>query len=129
MSTETSVDSPAISARSDLQVIAIRTGTRCVTLTQLPLAFCAAAARIQCANNLRQLVLATHNYVGTFNDVLPPALTIENGNYRYWFGQIMPGSLEVDAQQFCDLAGWSQPYTLDQGLAATAAWWRLRHAM
>jgi nucleoside-diphosphate-sugar epimerase len=39
------------------------------------------------------------------------------------------GSLEVDAQQFCDLAGWSQPYTLDQGLAATAAWWRLRHAL
>jgi nucleoside-diphosphate-sugar epimerase len=39
------------------------------------------------------------------------------------------GSLEVDAQQFCDLAGWSQPHTLDEGLAATAAWWRLRHAL
>ena len=39
------------------------------------------------------------------------------------------GSLEVDARQFCDLAGWSQPYTLDEGLAATAAWWRLRHAL
>jgi nucleoside-diphosphate-sugar epimerase len=39
------------------------------------------------------------------------------------------GSLEVDAQQFCELAGWSQPYTLDEGLAATAAWWRLRHAL
>ncbi len=39
------------------------------------------------------------------------------------------GSLEVDAQQFRDLAGWSQPYTLDEGLAATAAWWRLRHAL
>jgi prepilin-type processing-associated H-X9-DG protein/prepilin-type N-terminal cleavage/methylation domain-containing protein len=56
-----------------------------------------AAARIQCANNIRQLVLAAHNYAGTFNDVLPPALTIENGNYRYWFGQIVPGSLDVDA--------------------------------
>jgi nucleoside-diphosphate-sugar epimerase len=39
------------------------------------------------------------------------------------------GSLEVDAQRFCELAGWSQPYTLDEGLAATAAWWRLRHAL
>ena len=39
------------------------------------------------------------------------------------------GSLEVDAQRFCELAGWSQPYTLDEGLAATAAWWRIRHAL
>jgi nucleoside-diphosphate-sugar epimerase len=39
------------------------------------------------------------------------------------------GSLEVDSREFCDLAGWSQPYTLDEGLAATAAWWRLRHAL
>ena len=38
-------------------------------------------------------------------------------------------SLEVDAQRFCELAGWTQPYTLDEGLAATAAWWRLRHAL
>lgn len=38
-------------------------------------------------------------------------------------------SLEVDSQRFCDLAGWSQPSTLDEGLAATAAWWRLRHAL
>jgi nucleoside-diphosphate-sugar epimerase len=38
-------------------------------------------------------------------------------------------SLEVDAQRFCELAGWSQPYTVDEGLAATAAWWRLRHAL
>jgi nucleoside-diphosphate-sugar epimerase len=39
------------------------------------------------------------------------------------------GSLEVDAQKFCELAGWTQPRTLDEGLAATAAWWRLRHAL
>jgi prepilin-type N-terminal cleavage/methylation domain-containing protein/prepilin-type processing-associated H-X9-DG protein len=55
-----------------------------------------AAARIQCANNIRQLVLATHHYAATYNDVLPPALTVENGNYRYWFGLIVPGSLDVD---------------------------------
>jgi nucleoside-diphosphate-sugar epimerase len=39
------------------------------------------------------------------------------------------GSLEVDPQEFCDLAGWSQPRTLDEGLAATATWWRLRHTL
>jgi nucleoside-diphosphate-sugar epimerase len=39
------------------------------------------------------------------------------------------GSLEVDSLRFCELAGWSQPCTLDEGLAATAAWWRLRHAL
>lgn len=38
------------------------------------------------------------------------------------------GSLEVDSRRFCELAAWSQPYTLEEGLAATAAWWRLRHA-
>ena len=38
-------------------------------------------------------------------------------------------SLEVDSQRFCDLAHWSQPCTIDEGLAATAAWWKLRHAL
>jgi nucleoside-diphosphate-sugar epimerase len=38
-------------------------------------------------------------------------------------------SLEVDSRRFCELAGWSQPRTLDEGLASTAAWWRLRHAL
>jgi nucleoside-diphosphate-sugar epimerase len=38
-------------------------------------------------------------------------------------------SLEVDSRRFCDLAQWSQPFTMDEGLAATAAWWKLRHAL
>jgi nucleoside-diphosphate-sugar epimerase len=38
-------------------------------------------------------------------------------------------SLEVDSRRFCELAGWSQPSTLEEGLAATAAWWRLRHTL
>jgi len=38
-------------------------------------------------------------------------------------------SLEVDATRFREMATWSPPYSLEQGLAATAAWWRLRHAL
>jgi nucleoside-diphosphate-sugar epimerase len=38
-------------------------------------------------------------------------------------------SLEVDSKRFCDLAHWSQPFTMDEGLAATAAWWKLRHVL
>ena len=33
-------------------------------------------------------------------------------------------SLEVDTSRFGELAGWSPPYVLDAGLAATAAWYR-----
>jgi len=33
-------------------------------------------------------------------------------------------SLEVDSLRFRRLTGWTPPYTLDQGLEATAAWWR-----
>jgi nucleoside-diphosphate-sugar epimerase len=38
-------------------------------------------------------------------------------------------SLEVDSRRFCDLAQWSQPFTMDEGLAATAAWWKLHHVL
>ena len=33
-------------------------------------------------------------------------------------------SLEVDATRFREATGWIPPYSLDEGLAATAAWWR-----
>lgn len=35
-------------------------------------------------------------------------------------------SLEVDASRFRELTGWSPPYSLEEGLAATAEWWRMR---
>ena len=38
------------------------------------------------------------------------------------------GSLEVDATRFCELAPWTAPTTLDDGIAATVAWWRSRSA-
>jgi nucleoside-diphosphate-sugar epimerase len=34
------------------------------------------------------------------------------------------GSLEVDGVGFCEIAGWSPPFTLAAGLEATAAWYR-----
>jgi UDP-glucose 4-epimerase len=39
------------------------------------------------------------------------------------------GSLEVDSAIFGGRTGWTQPYTIEQGLTATAQWWRLRHAL
>jgi prepilin-type N-terminal cleavage/methylation domain-containing protein/prepilin-type processing-associated H-X9-DG protein len=56
----------------------------------------AAAARIQCGNNLKQLGLAVHNYVSTFDGTLPPARTVENGNDRWWFGETVPGSTAIN---------------------------------
>ena len=39
------------------------------------------------------------------------------------------GSLEVDAARFCELAQWTPPTVLDDGIRATVAWWRMQHAL
>jgi UDP-glucose 4-epimerase len=44
-------------------------------------------------------------------------------------GMRLLASLEVDPARFCELAQWSPPYSLDEGLAATAAWWRIRKTL
>jgi len=41
----------------------------------------------------------------------------------------LAGSLQVDAASFTAATGWRPRHDLAQGLAATAAWWRLRHAI
>ena len=65
-----------------------------------------AARRINDQNNLHQLGLATHNYASALDDNLPPALTFENGNYRYWFGA--PSA--TNPSQFDADRGFLMPY-------------------
>ncbi|HZT83211.1 MAG TPA: DUF1559 domain-containing protein [Gemmataceae bacterium] len=55
-----------------------------------------AANRIKCANNLKQLGIATNNYAATFDGTLPPARTQENGRDRWWFGATTPGLTAID---------------------------------
>ncbi|MEP6942382.1 MAG: NAD-dependent epimerase/dehydratase family protein [Betaproteobacteria bacterium] len=39
------------------------------------------------------------------------------------------GSLEIDASRFAELARWTPSVGVDEGIAATIAWWRARHVL
>ena len=39
------------------------------------------------------------------------------------------GTLEVDTASFTAATGWRARHALVDGLAATAAWWRMRHSI
>jgi prepilin-type processing-associated H-X9-DG protein len=61
----------------------------------------AAAARTSNQNAIKQLGLAVQNYVSTNDGILPPARTIENGNYRWWFALCSPppSNQQIDFRQ------------------------------
>jgi prepilin-type N-terminal cleavage/methylation domain-containing protein len=56
-----------------------------------------AARRLADQNNLKQIGIAVNNYASANADDLPPALTHENGTYRYWFGGTINNGTDVDA--------------------------------
>src|SRR5262249_32769319 len=62
----------------------------------------AAAARTQCTNNLKQLVLATNNYYGVMKQFPPNYTTPNPSNWpystTYWFGLVDPAN-NVDPTQ------------------------------
>jgi prepilin-type N-terminal cleavage/methylation domain-containing protein/prepilin-type processing-associated H-X9-DG protein len=74
-----------------------------------------AARRIADQNNLKQIGLGVHNYASANRDDLPPALTYENGTYRYWFGGQIPGTVDIDVTK-----GHIMPY-LENNQAALQA--------
>jgi UDP-glucose 4-epimerase len=69
---------------------------------------------------------------------VPPALFALGGRVGDLLARVLPfpltsaavhrllGSLAVDASRFGRLTGFTPPFTVEQGLAATAAWYRGR---
>jgi prepilin-type N-terminal cleavage/methylation domain-containing protein/prepilin-type processing-associated H-X9-DG protein len=58
-----------------------------------------AARSVQCQNNLRQLGVATHNYVSAMSSILPAYMTVGSDDSRkFWFGSIAKDSTDVDVQ-------------------------------
>ncbi len=62
-----------------------------------------AARRMQCANNLKQMVLATHNYMDT-NRCVPPAVCLSIGSGGAWSAQarILPFLEQGNLQNLID---------------------------
>jgi prepilin-type N-terminal cleavage/methylation domain-containing protein/prepilin-type processing-associated H-X9-DG protein len=49
-----------------------------------------AATRTADQNNLKQLGIAVHHFTDNNTGKLPPLYTVENGKYRWWFGETDP---------------------------------------
>jgi prepilin-type N-terminal cleavage/methylation domain-containing protein len=71
-----------------------------------------AANRMQCANNLKQLVLAIHNYAGNFNDTLPAANFNQVVNSQT--GNAAQGSAFYALLSYYEQDNLFQQYTLDR---------------
>jgi nucleoside-diphosphate-sugar epimerase len=80
-----------------------------------------------------QLVIAAGVALGT-----PARLTAIPVRLLEWGGRVigqaakvgrLVGTLEVDTSSFTAATGWAPRHALADGLAATAAWWRIRHSM
>jgi prepilin-type N-terminal cleavage/methylation domain-containing protein len=61
-----------------------------------------AAARAQCANNLKQLGTAVHNYHGVTKQ-LPPIRIVNNNGWATWFVLILPYLEQENAQNLWNL--------------------------
>ena len=76
-----------------------------------------AARRTQCKNNLRQIGLALHNYLGAHN-CFPPTLCIRPGDFGQWSAQarLLPFLEQVNLQ---DLINFSLPYNVQPDVPRT----------
>jgi prepilin-type N-terminal cleavage/methylation domain-containing protein/prepilin-type processing-associated H-X9-DG protein len=74
-----------------------------------------AAARTQCANNLRQIGLAMHNYHGTY-ELFPAGVWYQYPDYYYsWLAQLLP-FVEQEA-------AWQQARLWSRGTTYPYQWW------
>jgi prepilin-type N-terminal cleavage/methylation domain-containing protein len=74
-----------------------------------------AAARMQCTNQMKQMVLANHNYQSAYN-ALPALYQVSDGQVydQTWFGTILPF---VEQQAMYARSIYSAAYTTRMGLA------------
>jgi prepilin-type N-terminal cleavage/methylation domain-containing protein len=87
-----------------------------------------AAARAQCANNLKQLGLAMHNYHGTMQ-AFPPAYINKgpylNSGYSFthgWAPFVLPF---IEQQQLYNLYRWDYPLYTPQNQPVVARWMKI----
>jgi prepilin-type N-terminal cleavage/methylation domain-containing protein len=71
-----------------------------------------AANRMQCANNMKQLVLSIHNYAGNFNDTLPAANFFQVVNQQT--GNAVQGSAFYALLPYYEQENLFRQYTMDR---------------